>query len=150
MPTQSSPAAVHAPPAQAPAQGFGAVPVGELPVSEADTTTVGFGQAAPGRDIFPDHPHNDMKSEAIPQRADKGDVDAETPTEGTAKSEDATTSNAAEDDTTSSSSSAAEDLTAVDPTTVAAPEHHDPEGPKVQEEAEADRIREEIFPEQKE
>ena len=164
-PTQSSPAVVN----QKPPQGQGVVPIG-VPVdikkeqpADADTTTLAYaqGQAEPGRDIFGDHPHNDMKSEgqAIPHREEEplqdtdekaiSTMNVDTTTEAPKEAEPA------ESITESSSSSIAstsseEATTALDLATEATPAHDHAEGPKPEEEAEADRARAALFPDEQE
>lgn len=144
------------------------VPVGEpvkldqQPPAEADTTTLAFGQAEPGRDIFGDHPHNDLKSKEgqAPQKdaeiaKDKKVVSSqnvesvtETPTAASETLEMGTAETLKTGIVGSSSSTMAE-ISAAAAKEASSNDHDHAEGPKVQEEAEADRAREELFPDAK-
>ena len=169
-PQQSSPALVNEHHNQPQGQGQGAVPIGEPVkleevVKEPDTTTIGFGQAEPGRDIFAGHPHNDLKSkegEAPRKAEDAPDSDQElkeissqsvdSATEGSKVAEAETqidegsassyeTASTAESSSVDGASSASSE-----PEQTPAHAHEHVEGPKGEEEAEADRVREDLFP----
>ncbi len=138
-----------------------AAPIGEpikldqQPPAEADTTTLAFGQAEPGRDIFADHPHNDMKSKEgqAPQKDAEVAKDEELLSSQNVESVTETPTTASETlgtETVGSSSSASVSTAAETSSTstkeVSSNDHDHTEGPKVQEEAEADRAREELYP----
>ena len=129
------------------------------PPAEADTTTLAFGQAEPGRDIFGDHPHNDLKSKEgqAPQKKDvevPKDEKMPSPEDGKSVTE---TPTAASDtlETETVGSSALDSVSAATETSTTATKeasstgHDHTEGPKAQEEAEAERAREELYPDAK-
>ena len=160
-------------------QGHGAVPIGEPvkiqhPPADSDTTTLAFGQAEPGRDIFAGHPHDEIKSvekdnEPKPEDKDEKAISsvntntesvteaakvAEPATESTESSStsseasssptvESSTAETSSTESTSSSSESASSSTSADETPAHAHEHA---GPKVEEEAEADRVREALYP----
>lgn len=143
--------------------GIGAaVPIGEpVKVPEAqekDTTTLAFGQAEPGRDVFGDHPHNDIKS--VSSDAARAEADAEVissaSTQSTTEAATQAESSSVESSTVeiSSSSEASSEVSssaaATSATTEASTEQpHSAEGPKDEEQAEAARVREALYPDAK-
>ncbi|KAJ8472792.1 hypothetical protein ONZ51_g8290 [Trametes cubensis] len=151
-PQKSSPAVVNNPNQG----GIGAVPIGD-PVkiqapAEPDTTTLAFGQAEPGRDIFADHPHNDLKSQQSEAPRIVDDAVRDEPKEISSMAVETTSQVDAQSETPSTTksipateSSSETSSSTVGTTDTNAPEHA--EGPKPEEEAEADRVREVLFPE---
>ncbi|CDO78273.1 Glycosyltransferase Family 39 protein [Trametes cinnabarina] len=153
VPQKSSPAAVNNPPPNA--GGIGAVPIGE-PVKlqqpeQADTTTIGIGQAEPGRDIFADHPHNEIKSQVneaprvIEEEHKDKDVKTETSSATVEPSAQSSSNNESASDGTSSEPSSSTVASNAD-STERPDEHEQVKGPKDEEAAEADRVREALFP----
>ncbi|KAI8984895.1 glycosyltransferase family 39 protein [Trametes punicea] len=146
---RSSPAIMNDPNQNA--GGIGAVPIGE-PVklqqpAEPDTSTVAFGQAEPGRDIFADHPHKDLNSqenEATRAAEDVQDISSMTPgTTSQASTPSVQTSSNDDEFLETSVTSTSTPSTSLEER----PEEREhAEGPKPEEEAEADRAREELFP----
>ena len=135
------------------------MPIGEpvkldkQPPAEADTTKAGFGQAEPGRDVFGEHPHNDLKSkEGQAPRKVEGEVNdqekvissqnAESVTEAPKIAEEATSETV---ESSSLESTSAPGTTTTSTEETATPHHEHSEGPAVQEEAEAERARSELF-----
>ncbi len=164
-PQKSSPAAVNQ--HQNEPQGHGAVPIGQ-PVKleerpkEPDTTTLDFGQAEPGRDIFGGHPHNELNSkesdatrQTEEEQKEASSQNVESATEAAKVAEEATEAIEAAESSTAEASSTVESSSA----DVASPASAEPEqtpahvddhehaaGPKAEEEAEADRVRDALFP----
>lgn len=124
---------------------------------EKDTTTLAFGQAEPGRDVFGDHPHNDIKSvSSDAARADEVDTEVISSASTQSTTEAATLAESVESSTveTSSSSEASSEVSsspaATSATTEASTDQpHSAEGPKDEEQAEADRVREALYPDAK-
>lgn len=135
----------------------------EEPAADADTSTVAFGQAEPGRDVFAGHPHDEIKSVEKDNRPKPDEEKAakeissvhgntESATEVQKAAEEATDATSSESSSSTAESSTAESSLADSasssaPTSAeATPAHNHAEGPKDQEEAEAERAREALFP----
>lgn len=142
--------------------GIGAaVPIGEpVKVSEAqekDTTTLAFGQAEPGRDVFGDHPHNDIKSvSSDAARAEEADAEVissastQSTTEAATQAESSVESSTVETSSSEASSEVSSSAAATSATTEASTEQpHSVEGPKGEEEVEAERVRSALYPDAK-
>lgn len=119
----------------------------DVPLEDAAETTIDYGHAEPGRNIFAGVPHEDLKSSNVvvkQQPAEEKEISSVEvqQTSTAAQAFDGVAQPAAEDATAETTSE--DSLTAVDLPT---PEEEDVkvQGALLEEEAEADRVRHELF-----
>lgn len=135
----------------------------DIPPPDSAETTIDFGQAEPGRDIFSGVPHEDLKSSEVPDVPEEKEismVDVQQPTsipeafedvaQPVADQEEAVVAHEVEHGTGTAASDeplpTVDDDIAVDPVAPLEDEPVKIQGAMLEDEAEADRARHELFP----
>ena len=118
-------------------------------VDQADTTTIDFGLAEPGRDVFQDKKHAQSDARVVPPEPEKAEEPpkAEVSTEAAEPmaTQEAVVESSSESSTNSESSVVQEGTEKAKPSNIVDDEVV--EGPPAEDEAEAERARNELFPE---